>query len=928
MNDGLPPLPAGAEPIETPALPPGAVPMPSTGMPPAEKKPSLFERGTEVAKAGGMGALAGTFAPEIMTGVGAGMMAFPPTAPFGPFVMGAGRAMRGARMAGALSGGLGGVIGETGGQAVEAGGGPPAAAEAARFAGGMVGPEGVRAVTSPLAKVGGYGLSTLINRAVPTLGTSARTIGQLLGERGTAEAGPSLTQEQARFIQDKLASIRGGAPSFQPMKDIMGIFRQAAQKEVQTAESLASNLERQADAEIQRATATGAQITGEATQRISRLQSQLNSAADSIRSRAQQQSDIIKQQAEAAAQAVRQRAAQQAPGMREGAEAEAQAIIQSGREQADQLATEARARIYRLQKTSERLRSSIPGRAEAAGKEVAAVGERTTPTQLGEKLRSGFEEVFSKLRATRQANAEKYKGEAFGAALAKEKSGQFAEDTPAFQKAMQSIENEIRNPETGLQATIQPVREQLRKIVNELKPFKVTVNPEGQEVIVREKASFERLEQLRRFLRDRASGLPAEGYDAIGQQQAGRLADLVEEIQRDFSPGFGKFLEQYKADSLPLNQFKNKLGQAMVGRQEFDFSQFAADPAALAGQAFKTASTVNQLTQTIGKEQTEALARSYIADLIRGGKAADIKKAIDTSRDWIGQFPALAQQLEQAAQRVGVAERVAGKRSELAKKLRTEMGTIPTELGRRMTRVEEDAAKAAAAKVAAGEKAATKVTTEAEKEATKALTEAEKKATGAVTGAEADIGAAAKKVEGRVGELRTEAEKLAAGELTAAQKAAGGLTKEAEKLRKEAQDKANLILAGKTDVERVSGFLLGSKADEWRVLTDIIKNAPGGKEKLADAVGQTIAMRAEQSLKGAIQDMKLMGDKLIDAGLMSKSEVDKLVGKLEEIFVAPIDTKTRTTLAQRLVRNALAGYVAPGIERGGEAAYKALTEKK
>ena len=53
---------------------------------------------TKVAQATGIGAVAGALAPELVTGVGMGMMAIPPVAPFAPFVMGAGRAMRGARM--------------------------------------------------------------------------------------------------------------------------------------------------------------------------------------------------------------------------------------------------------------------------------------------------------------------------------------------------------------------------------------------------------------------------------------------------------------------------------------------------------------------------------------------------------------------------------------------------------------------------------------------------------------------------------------------------------------------------------------------------------------------------------------------------------------------------------------------------------------
>jgi len=117
----------------------------------------------------------------------------------------------------------------------------------------------------------------------------------------------------------------------------------------------------------------------------------------------------------------------------------------------------------------------------------------------------------------------------------------------------------------------------------------------------------------------------------------------------------------------------------------------------------------------------------------------------------------------------------------------------------------------------------------------------------------------------------------------------------------------------------VADFLLRGDRDEWATIAPIIAGTPGGKEKLASAVGQVIADRANQSLKGAIADMKLMADNLVSSNLMSKSEADKLIGKLEEVFIMPIDEIMRTTLSQRLIRNAIIGYAYPGVERAGEA---------
>jgi len=71
---------------------------PKPGMEPEKdpnKKTFLGEAG-DVAKAGGIGALAGYFTPEIMTAGGLAAGAFPPTAPLSPFLLAGGQLARGA----------------------------------------------------------------------------------------------------------------------------------------------------------------------------------------------------------------------------------------------------------------------------------------------------------------------------------------------------------------------------------------------------------------------------------------------------------------------------------------------------------------------------------------------------------------------------------------------------------------------------------------------------------------------------------------------------------------------------------------------------------------------------------------------------------------------------------------------------------------
>lgn len=905
------------DPLESQAPSPRSREIPSAAQP-KEAQYDLLGGAKEVGKAGIAGTVAGAFTPEIIKGVGYGMKAFPPLQPFSPSVIAAGQAMKGAgvRAKGAVAGGIGGTVGETAGQAVEAYGGTPTQAEAARFVGGMAGPEALFQLTRPFTAAGGYGLSLLANKMGFPIGTTARTIGQMLEEKGVQEA--NLTQRQREFVQQKIQEIRGGAETTQPMKDIMGMLQAGAQQIMRNADMQAQGLEKEAQKLIADAQFAGGRISQETEQRISRLQSQFEQASERIKKSAESQGRLAVEQAEAAANQIRQIAAAKAPEVRAAAIKQADDLIAAGRKQADELTARAKQQVKRLQEARDRFTSSIPARREVAQREVGAVGERVTPTELGGKLRKAFNDVFAKLKQTREENVKKYKDEAFSAALKKEQDGERYQGGENFKSIIQEITDEIVDPSTGLARAIPEQREQLTKIRDLLRRGIGRKDPETDQMIY-QPLSFNGLEQLRRQLRDRASGLPAEGYDAINQQQAGRLAERVERIMEEFSPGLRKYIDQYRADSEPLNQFKNKLGKAMVGKEEFDFSEFVTDPSKLSDAAFSSASTVRQLVNTVGQQPSEEFARSFIADRIRGGTAKDVAKALDDSRDWISLFTNLERQLQDTARRVGVEERVIGKRTSLAKALRTEMGKFPERFGQMGTaarRAEETGMTEAQRAISRGETEAENIARQAETQAAAAAQKGISEEAKILGSAEQQRLASSKAIERQKGKLEEEAAKQRAAKLKEAETAAGTITKEAAGLRSEAQKKADIVLGGQTPVDRVQNFLLGAKADEWAEISPIIKATPGGREKLAEAVSQVIASRAERSLKGALADMKLMRERLVDNGLMSRADADKIVDRLQEIFVTPIAEQAKISMAQRLVRNAIAGYAAPGVERG------------
>ena len=881
---------------------------------PVDQEPGILERGRKVFTEAGVGGLAGAFAPEILTGLGGIAASFPVTAPAAPLLFGSGQALRGARLGSAAAGAFGGAVGETAGQAAESAGAKPAIAEAARFAGGMLGPEAVTAPARAVART--TGLTYLLNRLTGTpIGSALRTLGSVAEEKGLKEL--NLPAQQQQFIEEKLNAIRGGAESFQPAKDVFAMFRQGADNILRQAETQSADLERQANDLIAQAQSQAGPASKDLAFKISRLQSQYNAGADKIRSAAEIEANKLRDQAKKLAQAVQEKSSTQAPAIRAQADKEATAILTTADQEANKIVSDARERVVRMQGIRDRLGESAKGRAATVQEKTGAVGEKRKPSELGASIRKFFDDEFTRLKGIREGNVQKLKTAAFEAAAAKEKDGSRYQQTQAYGEAISGISNIIKDSETGLLNVgpdelkgLTSIKDVIRRGVAKRSKDEV-----GNEIVTYTPLSFQALENMRRQLRDRAFGLPAEGYDAIGQQRAGDLATYIENIQKEFGPGFEKYLEQYKTDSKPLNDFKSKLGQAIIGKSESDFGKFAIDEFDLAEKAFYSSGSVDQLIKTAGEKQAEQLARSFIASRIKSGSPKEILSTIENKNisDWIGKFPRLEKELNTLAQEAGIVERVAKKRSKLAETLRTEIGKAPVTVS---TKEAERLAKRTTEKA---ETAAAKLERQAEELSPRIEERGERAAKRVMERAEADITAGAGEVKKQASTLEKEAADVQAARMQEASQRAKPLTEQAGAITEKAQKKADLILGKSVEPKRVADFLLRGDRDEWSTIAPIIAGTPGGKEKLASAVGQVIADRANQSLKGAISDMKLMADNLVSSNLMSKAEADKLISKLEEVFIMPIDEIMRTTLSQRLIRNAIIGYAYPGVERAGEA---------
>jgi cell division septum initiation protein DivIVA len=249
--------------------------------------------------------------------------------------------------------------------------------------------------------------------------------------------------------------------------------------------------------------------------------------------------------------------------------------------------------------------------------------------------------------------------------------------------------------------------------------------------------------------------------------------------------------------------------------------------------------------------------------------------------------------------------------------LRTQIRDLPTAAGTEAKTLEKEAERKAGRITKEAETAASKLERQATDLPPRIEERGERAAKRVMERTEADITAGAGEVKKQASTLEKEAADAQTARMQETSKRAEPLTKQAGEITTKAQQKADLILGKAVEPKRVADFLLRGDREEWSTIAPIIAQTPGGKEKLASAVGQVIADRANQSLKGALADMKLMADNLVSSNLMSQAESQKLIDKLQEVFVMPIDQEMRATLTQRLIRNAIV-TVYPMAESAGE----------
>ena len=908
-DDSLPPLPKGAT-IGAEGAAFGVYPKQrSTPSSEETKRVTSGERLKRIAETSMMGIPTGlatyAAAPAVAAGLGA---LFPEVAIPASVIAGGIRAA--GPVASAVGGFLSGLGEESAGQYAQAKKYPGWAEEALRVAGGGITPE--------LKNVIGYGMKTIVSAlGGPSKATFNEVQKALLKDVNIEEKNLSPTQRQ--YIEKVFSEIRGGAPSAKAAEAFYSTLETATKEVVDRYGTQAKTLENQAQELVNAAKSAAESRTAQAQSKVDQLSRQFEQSAKGLEDVAKQRAANIEKTAKEKAAQIRAYAEKESPSIRALHEMDANQMLERGRQEAAQIVKDSQQRIAELRQRAGRTAKTTEARTAEAAKELTAVGAPQTLTQTGKSIRESVNPIFEYLKKVRSDNAEKFKGDAFSFAATKEAQGILPRDTKAFKEVVAELDKLISNTTLpDIKNPLQRIRDALSPKAYELEGVSVPGKP----------AKFESLEQIRRFLRDRSFGVPAEGFDAINQIEAGKLADMVEKIQTEFSPSIRKFLDRYKDDSQPLVAFKNKLGQAVVGKEEFDAGRFATDPAALGDLFFKSETGVRDLMQLLGKDfvsvigadtkNAEQIARGYVASKLQGATAKEVEAFLknEKNQDWLGQFPALRQQLETAATTMSRAERFGGARAKVGERLRTEAEKVQTGIPAATTKVLSQAEKDAAARRTFGmtqqeafERGQFDLARQIEEAGAADAAQIAKTTTEAIS-------PSAKVVDKEKQRLMAEAQAAGKAEVSAAEKEAGGLTKESAGLLAEADKIKSEILGDKFDARRAQQIVVSGSRELWSQIGPLIQRNPEAKKMVENVVRQVLAdigpgaprstiFVFEKDILPAMRASGLIGEK--NLGIL-QAEIDKV-----KMVTDPTTQQAITSRIARMAINSLGGEVSRGL---------------
>ena len=871
------------------------VPMPSPELLRGEvSKPKEYDfRESAIGGAAGFGAAAGAFAPEMMRAAGA----IP--GPVGVSARAIQPLIGGTRLGRALGGGASGAISETAGQALEVSGFPGAPAEIARFAVGALPGESVRLLGNLAARIPGpiggviRGISSLSSSQAANLSASRNAeIDKIVSSIAKTPYTPEIGSRLIKNIDEQIAAD----------------LRLAEGNQRTLIENAANSAKQMADFSVAKA---GAPFDV----RMETVKRQFNDNMSKLRQAAEDEANKILLTGIKRANIVR------ANRTRES-EALAQQIERQAQDVADKYISETTRRIESLTRLSN-VRST--GSVRAIERQQRAIREVGTPmgeTELGVELRNPAIKQFEAFKKKREDDIVRDKEAAFATAYGKEKEGKRITETAAYNEGVAEIEKMIKS-EFGTARVTSDLKKQLDNVLKEMKGITGTaVTETGQPVeVVKTPAGIDLYEVLRRKLNDRANGIPQEGYDAIGQQLAGKLEKIVTKVMDDFASKDGgapitNYLNAYREASKPINQYKSNLGKALTGRADYDFSRFETDPIDIAKYVFKSKTSVNDYVTQSGAsaDDLNKVASSYVANRLRTEKPEAILR-----EDWIG-FDVFAPLRERLSAAVRTGEFAAGAKATRLARAEAALKEAGKLKGALAPQNIEDIVSRERARLAK-QPAPTKRTPEEEMAAASARAAEVRKV---------DEGPKIKALESelsRISAQQTEA-------IAAAEKSSKELT---DRALSEAKAKGQIdidrineirkIIGDKDPIPVIEGIIFGKqRAAQLGALRDYIVGTEQGSKDFTNMLNNRIAQRAKTGNIDSVIDEfnNQIAPALLQNKLVGQGDIARISSSLNNIKAAKMRVDEQMSAAQRIILNS----VKQGIAQAGGLAFDPMRTQR
>lgn len=386
----------------------------------------------------------------------------------------------------------------------------------------------------------------------------------------------------------------------------------------------------------------------------------------------------------------------QANQILENAENEASKIAGSNAAAAQKIRDDARDRANKvLQGVEEKIEQARRTRYRALGagtkeqqkvqsaKDALGVGKEQT--DIGTSLRDEIVKVQGKLLDERDVLRKTNIADRDAEVLLKQQQGVFPDSTKDYQDVLRYLESKIGKGE-GAKAkpfereTDPGVLNNLQIIYNAL--AKKNVQNEAGQIVEGKSVPFNAVDTIRRRLGEAAFGKKeaAEGYGAIGENNAKDLYVMLSKALGQYSPAHKKFINDYEEASRVLKPFGTSVAKKATAVDRFDKERFLNYAAQLPETYFKNAESVDDLIELTGgnKGLVAREAGSYVARRLEGATTESAVRNFEReNRDWLRKFPEIQGKVLAYADALKRAESVVPKTEKLARELKIEIPKYP-----------------------------------------------------------------------------------------------------------------------------------------------------------------------------------------------------------------------------------------------------------